>query len=229
MPLLDPLEQSLASRPVVTETGGASARLFALSRDLQWELFSEVMEVGLRARHEATPSHAVTAAGSYQWHASVPALRERLQYLGWTRKDPKNCPIIISPDRSVAIAVMTGDEDTGNPDPNVKPSNRSKKGKFLEEQIKLNNAFNRQYTLFKQDQGSGRHATELWVLLYHHDAIRKEVRYELSLPSEFRKKNIIGWSERILLGHITEAPVIPVKDMETSQPIEVFVEPKMGT
>lgn len=227
MPLLDPLEQSFTSRPVITATEGAAARLLELSRDLQRELFSEVMEVGLRARHEATPSHAVTAAGSYQWHASVPALRERLQYLEWTRKDPKNCPIIISPDRSVAIAVMTGDEDTGNPD--GIPSNRSKKGKFLEEQIKLNNAFNRQYTLFKQDQGSGRHATELWVLLYHYDAIRKEVRYELSLPSEFRKKNIIGWSERILLGHITEAPAIPVKDMETSQPIEVYVEPKMGT
>lgn len=227
MPLLDPLEQSLASRPVVTETGGAAARLFELSRDLQPELFSEVMEVGLRARHEATPSHAVTAAGSYQWHANVPALREPLQYLGWTRKDPKNCPIIISPDRSVAIAVMTGDEDTGNPD--GIPSNRSKKGKFLEEQIKLNNAFNRQYTLFKEDKGSGRHATELWVLLYHHDAIRKEVRYELSLPSDFRKKNIIGWTERILLGHITEAPSILVKDIETSPPIEVFVEPKTGT
>ena len=227
MPLLDPLEQSLASRPVVTETRGAAARLFGLSRDLQPELFSEVMEVGLRARHEATPSHAVTAAGSYQWHANVPALRERLQFLGWTREDPKNCPIIISPDRSVAIAVMTGDEDTGNPD--GIPSNRSKKGKFLEEQIKLNNAFNRQYTLFKEDKGSGRHATELWVLLYHHDAIRKEVRYELSLPSEFRKKNIIGWSERILLGHITEAPSILVKDIETPPPIEVFVEPKTGT
>lgn len=229
MRILDLFEQPFTSRPVITEIEDVRARLLELSHDLQREFFAEIMEVGLRARHEATPSHAVTAAGTYQWNANVAALRDRLQYLGWTRKDPKNCPIIISPDRSVAIAVMTGDEDTGNPDQNAKPSNRSKKGKFLEEQIKLNNAFNRQYTLFKEEKGSGRHATELWVLLYHHDAIRKEVRYELSLPSDFRKKNIIGWTERILLGRITEAPSILVKDIETSSPIEVFVEPKTGT
>lgn len=228
MPLLDLLEQSFTSRSVISETWEVGDHLQGLSPDLTRELFAEIMEVGLRARHEATPSHAVTAAGTYQWHAIVPELRQRLQYLGWSIKNPKNCPIIISPDRSVAIAVMTGDEDTGNPDPNLIPSNRSKKGSFLEEQVR-NNAFNKQFSLFKEDRGSGRHATELWVLLYHHDPIRKEVRYELSLPSDFQKKNIVAWSERIVLGKITEVPETMLEVIEPPPAINVFVEPKTGT
>ncbi len=227
MRILDLFEQPFTSRPVITEIEDVGTRLLELSHDLQREFFAEIMEVGLRARHEATPSHAVTAAGTYQWNANVAALRNRLQYQGWTGKDPKNCPIIISPDRSIAIAVMTGDEDTGNP--NGLPSNRSKKGRFLEEQIR-NNAFNKQYTLFNEDKGNGRHATELWVLLYHHDAIRKEVRYELSLPNDFHKKNIIGWSERIIIGKITDMPAITLEIADAEQQaIDVFVEPKTGT
>jgi hypothetical protein len=124
---------------------------------------------------------------------------------------------------------MTGNEDSGNPDPNLNPSNRSKKGRFLEEQVR-NNAFNKQFSLFKEDRGSGRHATELWVLLYHHDAIKKEVRYELSLPSEFQKKNITDWSHRIVVGKIAEisSPTLEITDIDR-QFIDVPVEPKTGT
>ena len=88
------------------------ARLQGLDPALNQDLMLEANMRGYEARLEATPAHAPTAAGTLHWHAFVPALRLALKVQDWSIKDHKNCPLIISPDRSMAIVVMTGNSET---------------------------------------------------------------------------------------------------------------------
>ena len=98
-----PQSPSVVSDPVAVE-----ARLNALDPALTENLLLEANQRGYEARVDTTLAHAPTAAGTLHWHAFVPALRLALKEQGWSIKDHKNCPLIISADKSVAIVVMTG-------------------------------------------------------------------------------------------------------------------------
>lgn len=208
---------------VFTEIEHVNARLLELSPTLELEVLTEVMVAGYRARIEATPLHAVTAAGTYQWHAVIAELRTYFVGEGWTAQDPQNCPMILSPDRSIAIIAMTGDSETGKP--HGSPTNQADKGAVVEKRVELN----KQYSLFKQASANGKQATQMWILLYHYDQSTREVRFEISLPSEFHKKKIIAWEERVILGSISGSPMNNIEHPRPIKPIEVFVEPKTGT
>ncbi len=190
----------------------------------------EANQRGFEARLEATLAHAPTAAGTLHWHAFVPALRLALKVQDWIIKDHKNCPLIISADRSIAIVVMTGNSETGKEFGN--PTNQADKGAVLDEAVQKNV----QYQLFenaalnRMQKGEG--GTQLWVLLYHVDAAGKdarEIRSELSLPSSFHKKKIIGWAERIILRSIPTNPSTRIAPSLPNKPIEVVVERKTGS
>lgn len=215
---------------IVTQPADVEVRLRALDPALSQGMLLEANQRGYEARLDTTPAHAPTAAGTLHWHAFVPALRLSLKARGWSIKDHKNCPLIISADKSIAIVVMTGNIETGKEFGN--PTNQADKGAVLDEAVQRNH----QYQLFENDAISklqkGEDGTQLWVLLYHVEAGAKgvkEIRTELSLPSSFQKKKIVGWAERIILRSISTdktsdiAPAIPVV------PIEVIVERKSGT
>jgi len=144
-------------------------------------------------------------------------------------RDERNCPLVISPDRTMAIVVMTGNSDTGKTFGN--PTNQADKGAVLDEAVQRNI----QYQLFeasalaKLQKGGG---TQLWVLLYHVEAGSngaKEIRTELSLPSEFQRKRIANWSERIILRPMSTEPSTPVIAPIPTIPFDVPVERKTGT
>ncbi|KAG0194114.1 hypothetical protein DFQ28_001250 [Apophysomyces sp. BC1034] len=219
--------------PIVSEPGRVSARLLELHPSLDEALLREVSEHGYRARLEATALHPTTAAGSYHWIASVYAIRSMLAERKWELKDSRNCPFIVSPERTVAIVVMTGDPDTGRPNGN--PTNQAEKGSVLKQAVAQNQA---QLKLF--DAGSvsptlagPKEATQLWVLLYH-VAVgpdgKDEVRVELSLPSQFERKQIVGWRERIILRSIRpDGELGGIQDDSPTGPIDVPVERRTGT
>lgn len=217
---------------VVSEPVLVASRLTELNPSLNEALLREVSEHGYRARIEATELHPPTAAGSYHWHAAVYAIRSMLVERGWKHEDSRNCPFIVSPDRSVAIVVMTGDSDTGCID--GYPTNQAEKGAVLKQAIANNQ---KQLKLF--DAGlvsaklaNSKDATQLWVLLYH-VAIgsngKAEVRAELSLPSQFERKKIIGWKERIILASILPDGEAMIQDDAPTGPIDVPVERRTGT
>lgn len=215
---------------IVVHPADVDARLQELDPALTQDLMLEANQRGFEARLEATLAHAPTAAGTLHWHAFVPALRLALKVQDWIIKDHKNCPLIISADRSMAIVVMTGNSETGKEFGN--PTNQADKGAVLDEAVQKNI----QYQLFensalnKMQKGDG--GTQLWVLLYHVDAGVKdarEIRSELSLPSSFHKKKIIGWAERIILRSIPTDPSTRIAPSLPIEPIEVVVERKTGS
>lgn len=227
-------ERSSAS--VVTDRDVVAMRLAQLHETLSEELLREANEHGYRARIEATELHAPTAAGTFHWHATLFQIRLALAALGWTKQDQRNCPFIVSPDRKVAIAVMTGDMDTGLEMGN--PTNQASKGAVLRQAVDRN----RQLEMFDPaiitDLANSEDATQLWILLYH-IAVgadgKPELRAELSAPRRFDRKQIVEWSERLVLEALRpeSEPFMdqdsPTGPIEPTGPIDVPVERRTGT
>jgi hypothetical protein len=216
---------------VLFEPALVATRLSELQPSLDEVLLREANEHGYRARLEATKLHAPTAAGTYHWNATLFAVRFALTERDWVAENLRNCPFIVSPDRKVAIAVMTGDPETGLVAGN--PTNQARKGAVLERAV----AQNQQLELFdpaavSKDLANSKDATQLWVLLYH-VAVgadgKPEIRAELSLPSRFARKQIVGWTERIVLAAIRPDGEPVIGQDEPTGPIDVPVERRTGT
>ena len=225
------LNHSPASQPtrIIVAPEDVAARLLSLDSVLTEALLVEANQRGFEARLDVTRAHAPTAAGTFHWHAFVAALRLALIEEGWSMRNERNCPLVISPDRAMAIVVMTGNSDTGKTF--GEPTNQADKGAVLDEAVQRNI----QYQLFEASalaelrKGGG---TQLWVLLYHVEAGSngaKEIRTELSLPSEFQRKRIANWSERIILRPMSTEPSTPVIAPIPTIPFDVPVERKTGT
>lgn len=218
---LQPTDGSAHTGRVVSEENELIASLLALSPDLTLEIFINAMQAGLAARNTAIPASPKTKAGISHWQESVEMLRLLLSERAWNIVDKKNCPLILSPDKSIALVVMTGDSRTGL-DGGIAPTNSAEKGAVAKELIEAN-----QLSLkLAQNPDPG---TQVWVLLYHYDKATGMLRFELSLPSSFNKGKITGWTERILLGSISNATAVPVTLEESAvESAIVNVTPKTG-
>lgn len=225
-----PALPSSAQTSVISEPELVAVRLSELHESLDEALLKEANEHGYRVRLEVTELHAPTAAGSYHWHSTLYAVRYALTAREWNPENLRNCPFIVSPDRKVAIAVMTGDADTGLV--KGKPTNQAQKGAVLQRAV----AQNQQLELFDpavvKDLASSKDATQLWVLLYH-VAVgadgKPEIRSELSLPSRFARKQIVEWSQRLILAAIRPDSEPIIGQDEPTGPIDVPVERRTGT
>lgn len=209
---------------ITSEPAEVEARLRELDPAFIQEILLEANQRGYEDRLEATVAHAPTAAGTYHWHGFVGALRLAMKEKGLSTPNHKNCPLIVSADKSIAIVVMTGNSDTGKEFGD--PTNQADKGAVIDEAVQQNI----QYQLFenaamaKLKKGDG--GTQLWVLLYHLATDTKEIRSELSLPSSFARKKIVKWSERILLRSIPTDPAKKTVQSNPVAPIDVVVERK---
>lgn len=207
----------------IVDTSDVRARLLQLHPDLTPELLFKVILKGLSARNETTRASAPTAAGGKQWFDTLDELRNLLLEKQWNPHDQRNCPFAIAPDRSISIVVMTGNAETGKQGLED-PSTAADKGAVAEGYVSAN----RQYWLFNQAQEQ--QGTQVWALLYHYDKTLKEVRYELSLPTDFSKKKITGWGERLILGSIPNNPAdFTIRQDVPNAPATVEVLPKTGT
>ena len=95
----------------------------------------EAVRQGQFAFLNCTENHPPIARGIWAWGETVRALREYLLPKGWRPSEEKNYSRVISPDGRIAIAVCTGDENTGVP--NAIPSNKVHKGSSTMEAIIL--------------------------------------------------------------------------------------------
>lgn len=169
---------------------------------LKAEDIRDVIMQGVFARKSCTMHHPRIFAGFIQWGETVRALRDKMSSMEWFASDDNNFPLCVHPSKNLVIAVQTGNQDTGLSDSNSNPSNRAPKGINTEQGIWSNQ---KQLSLFDSlpdfqylDKNENR---VMWILLYN--ATPKEIRYELSLPSNINGGRICSWQERLVFPAIT--------------------------
>lgn len=184
---------------IPTEPGDRNSRLSELKLDE--ETITEAVQAGFMQWAACTANHPPSFPGFSAWSETVKTFRDLLLPRGWLRSNEANLPFTTNAEGTLAIAVATGDEATGEED--FTPCTRSRKGPRTRKAVAVNN---RQLTLFPvevtpedlaQLQGEGRRMT--WLLLFYRDEIQREVRFELSRPTKINKDGKVdGWIERIL-------------------------------
>jgi hypothetical protein len=184
----------------VFSAGAAASRLANLG--LEAEPLREVVRRSFHAYISCSPNHPPLVRGIWAWGEAVRALREYTLPKGLRRSDENNYSVVIDDERSIAIAVATGDVATGIPE--LSPTTRAVKGILTLLAVVANRA---QLSLFSEadlppvTQDTGKEQREnvvTWLLLIYRAG--NEVRCELSLPSSMGTDGRIdAWHERIIL------------------------------
>ncbi|MFC6065082.1 hypothetical protein [Streptomyces ochraceiscleroticus] len=177
---------------------------------LKHEYFDLAIRLGEEARDGATKDDPKNAPGTLDYFTRVRTLREALRTQErWRRYDPKQAPLIVNRDKTIAVGVLLGDARTGVPG---SPQPRSHRPAGVAKEALV--ARNQDLTLFPLPEepteadevnlGEDEYAQlATWYLLTYRYVARKqgfvEVRSELSLPSKVGTQGKIdSWSRRIL-------------------------------
>lgn len=94
-----------------------------------------------RARLEwatTTANDPPNLPGMIFWGTTVRYLRDELLPLGWTKADPRNWPLVITPRGTVGISVATGTDETGSKSPLARPTTKAPKGTATIEAVEAN-------------------------------------------------------------------------------------------
>ncbi|GAA1959357.1 hypothetical protein [Catenulispora subtropica] len=188
--------------------GNPDEQLFALG--LGKEDLLKAISAGEDARARATPNHPITTAGQLDYQERVFTLREVLFKRGWKRLDHRGSPLVVNPDRTIAIGVLLGDHRTGlpgRPDPRpVRPQGAAKAE--LIDRNNMSPLFPLSVVMPDSDQAHLEDdelaGLQTWYLLTHRYTGKKNgvigVRSELSLPVNIGpQEKIDTWLRRILL------------------------------
>jgi hypothetical protein len=187
---------------------------------VQWEVESRLASMGLTAiilhnairageleRISCTSLDPRSYPGVAAWALTVRRLREQLKPEGWIAEDKNNLPLVIEPVRHIAIAVTSGNPDTG--ERAGEPTTKHPKGPMIAGQVEINQ---QQFSLFFRDAPRLvpiPRAEELltWLLLVyatfqpHNESEGTHIaKCELSLPAAIDEAGYVcRWEERILL------------------------------
>jgi hypothetical protein len=168
---------------------------------------AEIVRRGYVAFASCTPNDPPLYPGFSAWATMVRSLREYL-LPGWERSDENNYSLVINPAGTMAIAVATGDDATGQPD--TIPTTKSSKGPSTVEAVTSNQMQLELPYVFPPVAAPTRPANSddqrmTWILLVHR--AQGEVRCELSLPTSMGADGRVdGWRERIILNAIPTDP-----------------------
>ncbi len=169
-------------------------------------IFERAVTAGYLARTGCTAHHPKTHPGTVHRAQSVCSLRNELvPLLGWKADCASNQELVVSPDGSAAIAVISGDPFTGT---SKTPSTKYDSGTLARRFVAVNQA--EQGELFPEESKlapDGPAEKRLtWVLLSY--IANNELRYELSLPTNVGENGFINlWSRRIIF------PAIPIGEV----------------
>ncbi|GAA3499061.1 hypothetical protein GCM10019016_061640 [Streptomyces prasinosporus] len=191
------------------ERGSHEVQLAELG--LKYEYFERLISEGEEARAGATEDDAKNAAGTFDYFARVRTLRYLLRTEAqWKGYDPKQSPLTVNPDKTMAIGVLLGDARTGLPG-NPQPRSHRPAGVAKESLVARNQDLDPGLFPLPQQGEPEAELTEdeyarlaTWYLLTYRYTARKqgfiEVRSELSLPSRVGPQGKIdSWDRRILL------------------------------
>lgn len=171
-------------------------------------MLAEVVRQGHHVFISATANDPPLYPGFSAWARMVRALREYLVPAGWERSDENNYSLVISPNGTMAIAVATGDEITGNA--SASPTTKSSKGPSTVEavasnQVQLSLPYDLPPIPAPARPADADRERMTWILLVHRST--NEVRCELSLPMSMGTDGRIdAWQERIIIGAFPTDP-----------------------
>jgi hypothetical protein len=195
--------------PVIVHIEAASVDARLVQLRLDQALLRTAVARGQLAVDNCTLHHPRMYAPLAGWAETVRGLREPLSVQGWTNSDDKNYALCVDSTGRNAIAVATGNEETGLV--SGTPATKASKGPSTLEAVMVNVA---QLKLFQDAdlpapaapahiEDEGKRAT--WILLIHRSAA--ETRAELSLPVAIGADGrVTDWQERIILGAIPRDP-----------------------
>jgi hypothetical protein len=199
--------------------GATSVRQELAMLGLTPEILYESIEFGENYRALCTPNDPPSFHGVTAWARSLRALREILASEGWTKDDAGNYSTVVNPDRSLAIAVSTGDKETGVYDPArpfASPKLKHPKGNMTKEAVNRNVV-----ALFlfadmaadvkaKADELEAAENRTTWMLLKRRE--KDTVFAELSLANDFDGGQVSGWEHRIILEPFDVEPIVDIGD-----------------
>lgn len=200
---------------IVVDRGSARNRLEELG--LTVDILHDAVGAGELARSNCTRNDPPGIPGILAWGRTVRALREFLVPEGWIANDDGNFSTVVSPDGALAIAVATGNEDTGAHD--AAPSTKYPKGPRTRAAVEQN-----QLNLFPEPilpPDAANRAASTWFLLVRRTP--SELICEFSLPETVGDGGLIEeWRERIVL------PSIPLDPTPAPMPQDEPVDPDVN-
>lgn len=185
---------------VYSETLDIETRLRELG--LSADVLREAIKRGEAHRSGCTRNDPLSFPGIAAWARTVRSLRELLIPQGWLRSDENKIPLIIDPLGRLAIAVATGNSDTGSAETSSKT--KYPKGPATMAAV-AKNAEQLAFDFYEQSiriQPKRTSDCLTWVLLFRRCS--GEIRCELSLPSKIGEDGrVVDWVERIILPPIS--------------------------
>jgi hypothetical protein len=181
----------------------------------------EAMRIGYNHAASCTDHDPRALPGTLAWAKGTGDLRDRLKVRKWRADRNENFESVVHPDGRHAVAIMAGTSQTGRAD-GLPPRTKTPRGPATDRAVQAN----RQLSFAGADPAfgplpeDGRRTT--WLLLHYYDRDEKEIRLELSLPSEMTGKQVTAWQERILLQTIPFATKIV--DFDEVEAAEINVD-----
>lgn len=158
------------------------------------EILKTAILLGELERDNCTLHDPLCVPGIFAWSRCSRSVRDQLVPLGWTSVNDQNRALVVSPNGRVAIAAVSGDENTGNE--NLSPNLKIPAGSATKRAVNAN-----QPTLFQmhptRDEVAAGGKRQTWLLLRRPTA--DFIYAELSLPAAMVDGKVVGWLERIIL------------------------------
>jgi len=227
------------SERAIAYTNTNLARMALLG--LNETVLTQAVWAGLSQYRSASELEPLNAGGSKASFSIIQTLREQLlsNGMGWVILNQKGQCLTNNPEKQISIIVTSGDKHTGL---DGQPCTKNGKGSTTKRQVKGN--LEQTLCLFEEGLITDKEeldsrltetadSNELWVLLYHFDQSKKEVRFELSLPIGFRevgkqgKVKVSQWDDRLIFPSLPfDESITTPTTLDFDEEIEFNITPK---
>lgn len=212
------------NKAIYLEVPEVESRLLELGLSVD-EVHSAIRNGELH-RNGCTRNDPPCLSGILTWGKTVRGLRDTLIPKGWSSSNDSNLSVVLNPAGTLAIAVATGDNSTGNP--RLTPETKYPKGPATAAAIEQNIVQLAQTSFPFIEKARAMPSQDpsvcTWLLLISRK--KNEVCSELSLPRLITEEgHVVEWEERILLPPFpTDYEMGPLNYVEENAGDDIIVE-----
>jgi hypothetical protein len=193
------------------------------------ELLVQAIDRGAREYNFSSKFHPKTNAGYRAWSSIVAQIREDLcSNFGWKSRDEGLLPIVYNSEQGLSLIICSGSDATGNSSVD-NLTTRNPKGLRTKMHVQNNTSLN----LFDDQESEEVQVidpTQTWFFLYYFDFQNKEVRFEVSLATDFYDKKPTGWKYRIFFDSFSMNDSVQIETrnvQEFNEDIDFSIEVKV--